>query len=64
MFLNSSKLQNRQFCMETFSHGSVLGQFSLCEPHEQICSILGYPVDFGLQTWNVKSTMPEANVQV
>ena len=44
--------------------GSILGQFSLCEPHEQICSILGYPADFGLQTWNAKRTMPKANVQV
>ena len=27
-------------------------------------AVLGYPVDFGLQTWIAKSMMPEVYVQV
>ena len=64
--------QNRQSCVESVNLRKCpeLGtppppkkKILLCEPCEQSCSVLGYPSDFGLQTWNAKSTMPEVCIQ-
>ena len=57
MFLNPFGLQNRHLI-------EVSWNFSLCELCEQSHSILRYPTELGLKTWNVNSMMPEVYVQV
>ena len=62
--LNPSGVQNKQSCVELFNLQKCpeLGttpKISLHEPREQSRSVLRYPVELGLQTWNANSTMSE-----
>ena len=63
--LNHSGPQNRQSCWIQI-YGSVPPppKILLSEPRKQSRSVLGYPADIGLQTWNAKSMMPKVHIQI